>query len=518
MYTQTKKAVKKILYPFKKIKQKISYPAYSPVFKIIKQDKLLRDIGLRRSAEQIANRMMIQQATPAAAFCEIATFLLNGGYPELGLVYHEHSLQLSLLPSTYSLYLQCLMLSPSCTEEQMFKAASKYDELFLSHIQKKTNHQNELTVNRKLRIGYICHFFHNSVSKSQLMPFLNAHHRDRVSVFCYSDAEPAEVPDYIKNIPDVWRDTKKLDDEALAQLIQEDKIDILIELNGHIIVNRYLTIARKPAPIQVSFYNIATTTGISTIDYVLVAEEIKLKKPEAYTERVYYFNGVGGVVKFANDFPGVAKEPPCLTNGYVTFGSFGAAQKVNREVIKLWCKVLKKVPNSRFYMKAGVLTYEDYLKSYQLQFAQEGIDLCRVIFEGFSPHLEMLECYSKVDIALDTFPHGAGTTTMEATWQGVPVLSLYGDRHCMQHGKVILESVGHPEFIAYTEDEFINNAAALAANPDRLIQYRKNLREDFKKSRRADLDAFAKSLEDAYFGMWEKYCRSKKENTIVTHE
>jgi protein O-GlcNAc transferase len=266
----------------------------------------------------------------------------------------------------------------------------------------------------------------------------------------------------------------------------------------------------------VSFYNIATTTGISTIDYVLVAEEIKLKKPESYTERVYYFKGVGGVVKFADDFPPPAKEPPCLKNRYVTFGSFGAAQKVNRDVIKLWCKVLKKVPDSKFYMKAGVLTYEDYLKSYQHQFSAEGIDLNRVIFEGFSPHHEMLKCYSKVDIALDTFPHGAGTTTMEATWQGVPVLSLYGDRHCMQHGKVILESLGHPEFIAYSEDEFIHKAAALAADYNRLIQYRKNLREDFKKSLRFDVHAFANSLEDAYFDMWEKYCCTKREKLLVT--
>ncbi len=490
---------------------KRSYPPiqkpYQIVFRILKNDKLLKKAGSRETVTQIAKSFMIDNKLPAMALREIATFLMNSGYPDLGQKYFEHSLKLSLLPATYSLYLQCLMLVPSCDEKTMYKIASRYDKLFLSHIQRYEHYDNELNSDRKLNIGHICHFFHNGVSKSLLTPYLNAHNRERVNIFCYSDGESSEVSDDIKSVADVWRDTKQLTDEALAELIRKDKIDILIELNGHCVANRYLTIARKPAPIQVSFYNIATTTGISTIDYVLVGDEMSLNKVDSYyTESVQYFKGVCGVAQFPDNFPDVTLEPPCLTNHFITFGSFGGAQKVNKDVIRLWCKVLNRVPNSRLYMKAGVLTFEPFVKSYQLLFAAEGIDLNRITFEGFSEHIEMLKCYSKMDIALDTFPHAAGTTTMEATWQGVPVLSLYGNRHCMQHGKAILGSIGHLELIAYTEEEFVNKAAKLASDPNQLIKYRKELREDFKNSPRADIHAFAATLEDAYFDMWKKYC------------
>lgn len=490
------------------IDKKRSLPSrYETVFKKIRQDKKLDEIGAKDTAIQIANMFMSRNDTPAAALCEIATFLVNSGYPDEAQEYHKLSLKMAMLPSTYSLYLQCLLLSLTCTEKQMFEAASQYDKLFLSHVKRYNHYSNELTTNRRLNIGYLCHFFHNSVSQSLLVPYLSAHNRERVKIFCYSDAEPNEVPDFIKSVPEVWRDTKKLDDDALASLIREDKIDILLELNGHIVVNRYLTIARKPAPIQVSYYNIACTTGISAIDYALVGDEMVLPKANSYyTESVYYIKGVCGVAQFPSHFPDVTLEPPCLKNKFITFGSFGGAQKVNKEVIKLWCKVLKKVPNSRFYMKAGVLTFEAYLKSYKKLFEAEGIDTNRVHFEGFSEHHEMLKCYDNVDIALDTFPHGAGTTTMEATWQGVPVITLYGDRQSMQHGKLILTSVGHPELVAYSEEEFINKAYQLASDPEQLIKYRQQLRDDFKKSPRADVKSFAGRLEDAYYDMWKKYC------------
>lgn len=496
-------------------KKKFFQSSYDFVYKKIERDKRLAKIGSQRTAEEIADMFKKRNDSAAAALCEIATFLINSGYPDIAEAYHKLSLKLELNPSTYSLYLQGLLLNPSCTEEKMYRAASMYDKLFLSHVKKYKSYSNDLNTNRKLTIGYICHFFHNCVSQSSLVPLLKAHDRNRVKVVCYSDADPTEVPDYVKTVPDIWRDTKKLDDEALASLIRKDKIDILLELNGHVIVNRYLTIARKPAPIQISYYNIATTTGISAIDYLIVGDDMSMDNVDPYyTESIYKFKGVSGVIKFPDHFPEVSPEPPCLKNEFITFGSFNAAQKVNKEVIKLWCKVLKQVPNSTFYMKAGVLSFEAYINSYKLLFKSEGIDLDRVHFEGFSEHHEMLKCYSKVDIALDTFPHCGATTTMEAIWQGVPVLSLYGERQSMQHGKAILESLGHPEFVAYSEEEFVNKAVELASDPNRLIKYRQQLREDFRYSPKSDVNAFALTLENVYYDMWDKYVKQHCNDVI----
>lgn len=501
----------------KDIKKILNGSELGEAYNIIIKDKQIIQSGSLDDILQILHNSISLKHSLASTYLEIANFILNMGRPEIAQTYFKLSLEASLIPSTYSLYLQCLLLSPSCTDEMMQPIAYKYNELFLDGIQKYTNHENELVLNKKLNIGYICHFFHNSVSQSLLTPLLKAHNRERIKVFCYSDTEQNEVPENIKDIADVWLDTKKLDDAELATIIINDKIDILIELNGHCIVNRYGVIARKPAPIQVSYYNHCGTTGISTIDYNLIGDEVILDKIHPhYTESIYYLKGVTGIAIFPDNFPDCA-PPPVLEKKHITFGSFGAAHKVNNEVVKLWCKVLKAVPNAKFYMKAGALSHTSYLNAYKKMFKDECIDLKRIRFEGHSEHKVMLQCYSDVDIALDTFPHAAGTTTMEATWQGVPVITLSGKRHCSQNGMNILTSINHPELVAYSEKEFIKKSIELANDTPRLIKYRQQLRDDFRNSPRGDAKTFATKLEDAYIDMWQIYCNSissRKEDRV----
>jgi protein O-GlcNAc transferase len=460
-----------------------------------------------REIKRVIARTASQRPMPQV-YNEIADFLLNIGLPTAAKPYYQMSLKLDWTPDTHSLYLQCLLMDPACDDEQMFAEATRYNDFF-SDIKKTDSHTNLLDPKKKLNVGYICHFFHNCVSQSLLIPFLKAHNRERVKVFCYSDTETNEVDAAIKSIADVWRDTKNLDHETLSSQIKNDQIDILLELNGHCIMNRYAVIARKPAPVQISFYNQCGTTGISAFDYALVGDENNLEKSAPYySEEIYYVKGVTGISIFPDHFPAVS-PPPCLSKGYITFGSFGAAHKVNVDVVKMWCKVLKRVPNSRFFMKAGVLSHPAFLNAYKQWFKNEGISLDRIHFEGHSEHHKMLECYSRMDIALDTFPYTAGTTTMEASWQGVPVITLTGDKYCSQNGKVITSSMGHPELIAYSEQEYINKAVELANDKERLIYYRNNLRNDYRNSPRADAKAYAEKLEDAYVDMWKKYCESQ---------
>lgn len=501
--------------PYKVVKKLIRASVYKPkayrrLFSLVK-DKRVSNLS-RSIMGKIAYECFVNKMAPAAAYCEIANFLLNTGQPEVAQVFYQESLNLSLSPATYSLYLQCLLLSPACTDEQMQPVAAKYYDYFLSNINKYESHDNELNPHKKVRVGYLCHFFHNSVSQSLLIPFLREHDRDRIEVYCYSDAESHEVPDSVKKVANVWRDTKFLDDAELAALVRNDHVDVLLELNGHCVVNRYGVMARKAAPIQVSYYNQCGTTGISTIDYNLIGDEVQLdKSAHFYTESIYYIPGAAGIAEFSDDFPACA-PPPFLKNGYITFGSFGAAHKVNAQVIKLWCKVLQKIPNARFYMKAGVLSHQNYFNLYQEMFAEQGISLDRIHLEGYSEHKKMLECYANMDIALDSFPHAAGTTTMEATWQGVPVITLCGERYCSQNGRSILSSIGHSELVAYSEEDFINKAIQLANNPQQLIHYRQTLREDFRRSPRGSAAILAKKLDNAYVDMWVRHC--KKENVV----
>lgn len=483
---------------------------YELISKVIMKDENLIKIGIQDTALRILNNYM---ATYPIDFIyrEIASFIVNIGHTYYARPYFEHSLKASNVPLTYSLYLQGLLIDPFCTEDFMYQEAIKYNQ-FYSHIPQYKFHANDLTPNRKLNIGYMCHFFYNSVSQSLLVPFLKAHNQDRVNVFCYSDAEPEQVTDDTKTCATVWRETKHLSDDELSELVREDKIDILLELNGHVLSNRYGVIARKPSPVQVNYYNQSATTGLTTFDYVLVGEDITLDQSK-YTESVYKIKGVQGVAIFPDTFPPVAPAP-CLTRDHIVFVSFGAAHKVNTEVVKVWCKLLNKLPTAKLFMKAGVLTFDAYLDVYKKLFTEGGVDLSRIRFEGFSDHHAMLNCYADVDIALDTFPHAAGTTTMEALWQGVPVITLCGsNRYCSQNGRIVLTAVGHPELVAYSEDEYIEKAVELAGNKERLIHYRNNLRNDFKNSTLADAKSFATRLEDTYVGIWNEYC--KKHNALT---
>lgn len=489
---------------------------YALVYNQIALDINLVETNAIYNVKQIVSSGELNRKSHAEIYREIANFILNAGYPENAQTYYRLSLDLSLDQLTYSLYLQCLLLSPTCTEQMMFDIASKYEDYFLSSIKQQTTHLNKPIPNRILNIGYICHFFHNSVSQSLLIPFLKEHDSNRIKIFCYSDADPKEVPNYIKDIPHVWNDTKELNDEQLSFLINKDQIDILLEMNGHCFNNRYGVIARKPAPVQVTFYNHCATTGISSFDYNLLGDEFNLNKSQPfYSESLYHFKGVSGVAIFPSTFP-ECSPPPFLKNGYVTFGSFGAAHKVNHTVVKVWCEILKKLPNSKFYMKAGVLSHTAYLDVYKKMFKDEGIDMARVRLEGHSEHHKMLTCYSDVDIALDSFPYTAGTTTMEASWQGVPVITLAGKEFSTQNGMMILSCMNHPELVTFSKDEYINKAIELANNPEQIINYRHQLRSDFKNSPRADAKTFAKNIEDAYFDMWGKYCsRRTSDSTAI---
>ena len=444
-------------------------------------------------------------------FADIANLLVNAGEAESALLYYTKSLDLKPNRNIHSLYLQTLALSHRATDERIMqeclKSVDTYYNINKLHEMPTTfRHKN---ANRKLKIGYICHFFHNSVSQSIILPFISSHDHNRVEVYCYSDWESSEVKPEVRASADHWRDTKNLDDNAFYDLVINDDIDIIIEMNGHTIINRYHACMRRLAPVQINFYNFAATCGIPCIDYIMIDDKIIEPSEEKYfTEKVYRLPNAYGVANFSNAFPEVA-PCPFKKNGYITFGSFGGSHKINEYTIKIWSKVLHRVPNARFFMKAGAFTFDMHKDNFYRYFEKKGISKDRLLFEGWSEHQEMLNRYAEVDIALDSFPYNAGTTTLEALWQGIPVVSLCGNRLAARTGKSILTNLGHPEFVAYDEDEFVNIAVNLANNLSNLEHLRESLRDQFRSSVLYDAKLFATDLEDAYYAMWNKWSASE---------
>ena len=438
---------------------------------------------------------------------QVAHFFMNAGLPdeaarifEAYLGYKKDHMQ--------HVYLQTLMYTDpdKFSHDYIAKAHKKWAESLKANVN-IINH-NKPQRKGRLRIGYTCHFITNSTSSTLLLPLLKAHNTSRVEVFMYSDQNPKTLVQNVRKSVEHWRNTYGKSDSQFASTVINDDLDILLELNGHCEKNRYAALAMRLAPIQINYYNYSNSCGAPNIDYLLVGEETRIDHLQPYyTEKIVHKKGIQLATVLSPHFPPVA-PPPFLSKGYITFGSFGQAHKVSRQQISKWCKILRQVPNSRFYMKSNNLNHPAFRDVFIHHFYDEEIDPSRITLEGPSDYQTLLKSYAKVDIALDTFPFGAGTTTIEAIIQGVPVISQLGERFCSQHGYINLHVLGLDELLCESESEYINKAVELGNNPEQLIGYRTSLRERVLKSPRSDINQFINELEDCY----EMLCKDLVKN------
>jgi predicted O-linked N-acetylglucosamine transferase (SPINDLY family) len=430
------------------------------------------------------------------------------GLPDEASEMFRSALQIRHDDATAIIYLQNLMYtSPENYDQQKILSITKEVMSKIANSEKKYNHTNHnLDDSRVLNIGYTCHFFDNTTSTTLLLPIIKNHDRSKVKIFVYSDQDPKNTKKSTREFADVWHDTLGLNDDDFCNLIINDKIDILLEINGFCLQNRYRAINMRPAPIQVSFYNISATSGVREMDYILVGEEVETTNLQRfYTEKFFHKKGIQLATEVGPHFPEVKNEIPYKKNGYITFGSFGQIHKVSRKQIFLWSKILKELPNSKFILKASALDKEECRSIYSHHFLDAKIDASRIIFEGHSEYSDLLNSYQKIDIALDTYPYGGGTTTIEALIQGTPVISLVGNSFCSQHGAINLSNINHKELLSYSEEEFVLKAVELAKNPEKIEFYRKNLRNSVINSSRGNIKKYTQELEEAYKEMFKIY-------------
>lgn len=373
-------------------------------------------------------------------------------------------------------------------------------------------HTNDADPNRRLRIGYVSGDFQQHPVARVLQAVLPAHDPAEVEVFCYATKRCLDR--FARNLrlaTDHWRSLVELSDEAAADLIRGDGIDILVDLSGHTGHNRLLTLARKPAPIQAIWLGYFDTTGMTGIDYIF-ADGFVCPPGD---ERFY----VEDVIRLPHSFlcysPTDASPEvnslPMLSRGFVTFGSLNNIAKIGPHVMALWARILRAVPNARMVLKYGGLADENVRQDFLTRFAQHGIDSDRVTLLGSSPLGEHLTAYDEIDIALDPFPYNGGVTTLDALWMGTPVLSIRGDRFVGRMGASSLSTLGLQELIAETPDDYVAKAVSLAANPAHLIELRRSLRQRLIESPVCDGAAFARALEQNYRAMWRTWCRSRLE-------
>ena len=366
---------------------------------------------------------------------------------------------------------------------------------------------------RRLRVGYVSPDFNNHAVGKFIEPILAAHDTTKFELFCYYNK--SRVDDATKRMQAAvanWRMTADMLDSDLATTIQNDAIDILVDLSGHTGLNRLLVFARKPAPIQVTWIGYPNTTGLSTMDYKITdAFADPIGATEAlHTEKLERMPECFSCFRPPSNAPEV-KALPATARGAITFGSFNNFAKITPEVMRAWIAILARVPGSRLVLKNWCLD-SDSMKSFMLNaFAQCGATAGQVeLWNPNTSNFDHLNCYNLIDIGLDPFPYNGTTTTCDALWMGVPVITLAGVSHVGRVGVSQMSNLGLQELIARDTDNYVDIAVALANDVPRLAALRGGLRERVRTSPLMDAPRFTKNLEAAYHKMWNAYLLKEK--------
>jgi predicted O-linked N-acetylglucosamine transferase (SPINDLY family) len=359
----------------------------------------------------------------------------------------------------------------------------------------------------RLKVGYVSSFFHRDNWMKPVWGLINAHDREQFEIYLFSDAPRSAIQHgYRSHESDHFFDTTRLSNTELAELILQNDIQVLVDLNGYSDMNRLPMFLSRPAPIIAGWFNMYATTGMPCFDFLIGDRHVLPGGEEAfYSEAVHRVDG--SYLTFSVDYPiPPVAPPPCLSNAEFTFGCLGSQYKITTEVVEAWSRILLASPRSRLLLKnkrLGKQAARDFMRKL---FSIFGVDQDRLVFEEPADHFAFLRAYDKIDIALDTFPYNGGTTTTEAIWQGVPVITFSGDRWASRTSASILRAGGLDEFVAENLDGYISLAANLANSPhtaQRLASLRSSMREQLAASNLCDTRAFALQMEAIYRRCWK---------------
>jgi predicted O-linked N-acetylglucosamine transferase (SPINDLY family) len=398
-----------------------------------------------------------------------------------------------------SLACQALLKSPSVTNQELLEAQLRWASRHALPGKPGPARAPSVVrtgVSRPIHVGYHCSSWQADYMRYQVLPFVRLHDRDAFRVFGFSStSEQTSATACFDGFDCVGSQS----DADFRRTVRGREIDVLVELTGFSPFHRFSALAERCAPVQVSYINHTGTSGVLNVDYVL-ADSIAAPPhlDRYYTETIYRLPGSF----FCFDYRGArapeVADPPLLRNGYPTFGCFGSASKINERIVELWAQVLQAVPEARLLVRnAGLSSPANraFLLQ-QLQFF--GAPPSRVRLLGGTDRDTILGNYSEVDISLDTWPHCGGNTIAESVWQGVPVVTLLGERFSMCYGASILHACGLGSLVADTPESYVAIAGRLAADPERLSSYRKDLRRMVVAHGFSDSQRFVRGLEDAY--------------------
>jgi predicted O-linked N-acetylglucosamine transferase (SPINDLY family) len=453
---------------------------------------------------------------------------LPGAYVNLGNAVQSTG----LIEQAVENYNRAIQLDPDCAEAQDGKLVALFfhpdfdgpaikrehirwnQQIAAPFAKEIAPHANDRSPDRRLRIGYLSPDFRRHAESFFTVPFLSAHDHSAHEIFCYADSNADdEVTGWIRGCADVWRNTAGWSHKQIAKIVRDDQIDILVDLTMHMDGSRLMVFARKPAPVQVTWLAYPGTTGLATMDYRITDRWMdpipSTSSGEAADRDVDY---VEQSVRLPDcwvcyDPLSQASPPPPRREGPIRFLSLNHPRKSNSRTVDNWARVLAAVDGSRMLLMASADSYRQRALE---QFRRHGVSSDRIDFVDRLPREAYLHAHYGIDIALDSIPYNGITTTLDALWMGVPVVTLTGRTAASRAGYGILGTLGLEELIAHSVEEFISIAKNLAGDLPRVAELRSTLRARLQASPIMDRNKFARNMEAAYRRVWKNWCVAAK--------
>ena len=359
---------------------------------------------------------------------------------------------------------------------------------------------------KKLRVGFVSADFGNHPCGYFTLGLLRELRKKNFELVAYPTIERKdELSHHFKPLFSKWRLIKKKDDENVVKQIINDGIHILIDLQGHSAKNRLPIFIYKPAPVQVTWLG-QGSTGISEIDYFIGSNYITPKDEEKhYVEKVLRLPEISQCFT-PPDFDLKIENLPAIKNNFITFGCVNKLAKVNDDVIALWSKILLSVPNSKLLLKNKLLNSKEIIDSTIQRFKKQNVKKEQLILEGESKtRKELLNIYNKIDIALDPFPFQGNTTSIEALWMGVPIITLKGNRYISHFGESINSNLNMSNWIAENYEDYILKAKKFSSDINELSKIRTSLRQSCLQSSIFDSKRFSKHFDQMLWKIWKDF-------------
>ena len=490
--------------------------ALSPRFEVALRGKAEASLSIGNTAQAIlaCTTLLEQNPRSTIAMALLSSCFANQGEIASAIEHLDAALAIAPDPDLMARKIYFLDFLPEADFTIQQAARKSWGEAIGARVPPRKLAPRQIDPDRRIVIGYVSSEFWYHSAAFGLLPVLRHHDHANFEIVCYSCSPTRDgVTAEFRAAADVWVDAWQMFDDELADRIQADKVDILIDVSGHSSGNRLQVFARKPAPIQVTGFGHATGTGLRTMDYVL-ADPVFIPQPARplLVEKVLDLPCLITTDPILDVAP---SELPVLRNGYVTFGVFNRVNKISDDAIRVWSKVMHEVTGSKIIIKHTLLDDPLVRDGLLARFVAHGVAEEQIICLGSSDRAEHLRAFALVDISLDPFPQNGGVSTWESLYAGVPVIAKLGIGASSRAGASIVTAVGLGDWVAEDDEGYVEIARRFASQPEHLAKLRAELPARIAASPAGNVEIYTRKVEEGYRGFWRDYCAAAAERGEV---